>query len=166
MTLPKPNSKTCCNVSLTPTKVLVTGDSYTINFSFNVTVQHTLKAANYTCDYTTEPIYVNYTKEVDLISGDTMISGFKSSFAQSLFTKEPRCTPSANKTDVGHIKEVMSNSGSSSIYVELNKVLSKMKDRMQENVKTEHLSQIFTDNPYKYDYYNFIIGVNVSTLST
>ena len=61
---------------------------------------------------------------------------FQSSFAQNLFTKEPKCTKSVNKTDMTRIKEILSNSESSSIYLELNKVLSKMKERMQENVQT------------------------------
>ena len=116
---------------MTPTKVIVTNDSYVIGFTFNVTVQHTVKAANYTCDYNTEDINVSYTKEVDLVSGNTLISSFKSSFGQNLFTKEPRCSAAVNATDMKHIKEVLSNSESSSIYIELNKILSKMKDRMQ-----------------------------------
>ena len=78
----------------------------------------------------------------------------------------PSCTKTPSTNDISKIKEIISNSGSSSIYVELVKVLSKMPDRMQENVGTEHFSQIFQDNPYNYTYYNFSFDVNVSTVGT
>ena len=69
--------------------------------------------------------------------------------------------------DKEKIKEAVSNTEVSSVYNELNKILSKLRDQMQESVETEHLSQIYPDNPYIYKFYkNFTMNVNVSTLST
>ena len=81
-----------------------------------------------------------------------------------MFNKMPSCTKSPNSTDATRIKEALSNSESSSVYVELKKILDKMPDRMQENVQKEHVSHIFQDNPYEYAYYDYKFDVNVSTI--
>lgn len=37
---------------------------------------------------------------------------------------------------------------------------------MQNNIGTEHLSQVFMTNPYHYEYYEYKVDVNVSTVGT
>lgn len=41
-----------------------------------------------------------------------------------------------------------------------------MQDGMQENAKTEHISEAYPVNPYVYDYHGNKMTVNVSTLAT
>jgi hypothetical protein len=50
--------------------------------------------------------------------------------------------------------------------LEVKKNLDKMKGVFQENVQTEHLSQIYPDNPYIYTFKDMKMNINVSTLQT
>lgn len=38
-----------------------------------------------------------------------------------------------------------------------------MQKIFSDNIKDEHLSQVYETNPYSYDYYGFKININVST---
>lgn len=99
-------------------KVEVTNDSFSIVINFTVTVQHTINKTQYTCQYSLPNLVsVNYTKEIDLKSGSTLISNSKTTFGPADFAGDAVCTKKPTDKDKMRIHEVVSGTESSSIYL-------------------------------------------------
>lgn len=74
--------------------------------------------------------------------------------------------PDANATEQKSFDEAIKGTAPS-LLSEFSKMFSNdiVKQSMQTNTKGDHLSKVYAENPYKYQFYNTNISIDISTIS-